>query len=592
MDLPAAENNPSRAASDNLSTAPVKPTSHTFMTDPEKKGHWQFLANLLGAKPDESAESTPEADSSPAPSSPAAEQDSGESAPEPAPARPPRKKKSEKKKTPAPSGTGHWGGIASSLGLQTDAPVASDSPAPAAEVTEETSTSHGKSIGETRPAPTESFSAPAVKAPEPAPSVANDEPEIDPLANWGKRPQAQKKPEPLADLFSPSEDFAEPAEDRSSRRVVDDVDFVDDEFAVAEEKTPEPSEDRAPQSRSSSDDEDGGRRPRRRRGGRGRGRGRDRDDRDSHSQSERRETAESEPASEARRSEPNRDRDEPGGKPRRSRRRRSSRDRDDRPARPERAGTDDTLPAESEDREVRAERDSSDDGAAPSRRRRRRGRGGRNRDREPAAEVNELDISVDAEVLDPDEVELVDDAPRSRPSRSDGDQDREDGDRPRRRRRRGRGGRGRKSESAEQGEGRRGEREERPSRPASDFDGDLGSDIGGEIDDDDLDVELDRGIEADDDDDVDVKPRESRRRRGRGGRDRDQGRGRSRSADDSSDDVDDADRPAPPRRRVAVTTWQEVIDTVVDSNLAKRKNHRSGPPRGRGRGRSGGRGRS
>jgi ribonuclease E len=79
-----------------------------FMSDPEKKSHWQFLANLLGATPDESAEAE---DVQP--------EDSSQDTPPSPPVAPPAEKSKKKKKPrvePAKKRV-HWGDVAKSLGV-------------------------------------------------------------------------------------------------------------------------------------------------------------------------------------------------------------------------------------------------------------------------------------------------------------------------------------------------------------------------------------------------------------------------------------------------------------------------------------------
>ncbi|MCA9197143.1 MAG: hypothetical protein KDA87_06370 [Planctomycetales bacterium] len=187
------------------------------MSDQDRKSHWQFLANLLGAEGKSAPPKAAEAETKPA------EAETENSEPDSkaeAPVRPPEAKASATPKPKKTKGNSNWASVAKSLGLKADdshSEVAVEPSKPAAQ--------------DQQPAePT----APAVEAPshkaarESVSFSSGSVDEITSIFHSGK--PAEKQPDVLNDLFSV--DDAKPPEERHVRQVDDvggDVDFLDDQ---------------------------------------------------------------------------------------------------------------------------------------------------------------------------------------------------------------------------------------------------------------------------------------------------------------------------------------------------------------------------
>ncbi|MEZ6121367.1 MAG: hypothetical protein R3C28_33095 [Pirellulaceae bacterium] len=225
------------------------------MSDQDRKSHWQFLANLLGAE----GKSAP-----PKPAEDATEKSEPVSQDE-TPARPPESKASATPKPKKGKGNGNWASVAKSLGLKSDdshSEVATDPQISAA----------GDQQPAEVPAPVAETHSPKAPPKESVTFSSGSVDEITSIFHSGK--PAEKQPDVLNDLFSV--DNAKPPEERHVRQVDDvggDVDFLDDqdESDVFDEKP------KRRVSAETEDDEPSGakRKRRRRRSGRRRRRSED-----------------------------------------------------------------------------------------------------------------------------------------------------------------------------------------------------------------------------------------------------------------------------------------------------------------------------
>ncbi len=207
------------------------------MSDPERTSHWQFLAELLGAKPQSEPEPSPVSEEAPTESLPTAE--GGESLkpqapPPPTAPGPDRTKRSAKTPPRSATPSRHWGDVARSLGL--------DVPEVPEEVEEE--------------------ETPVVEEAQVEPA-AKPEPEVPTRSRRGEMrdERRDRDVEPARDVQPELPDFlsTEPPRDN----FLEEVGLIDESFETIDESAAEIERDVEPPSPAEESPRSGSRRRRR-----------------------------------------------------------------------------------------------------------------------------------------------------------------------------------------------------------------------------------------------------------------------------------------------------------------------------------------